>query len=137
MAMRISGPIADCYHVAFDLFSKPHARVEAIGDYIGHRVIDAHLEPDIGIGECQPCDGRVEHRCGGVLARRDADGPGRLLSQHIEMGEFRFDALKVWDDRAEQAFPSLGRRDAAGRTCQEPEAEPLLKAPHRVTQRGR
>ena len=39
------------------------------------------------------------------------------------MGEFRFDALKVWDDRAEQAFPSLGRRDAAGRTCQEPEAE--------------
>ena len=76
---------------------------------------NAHLEPDIGTGECQPCDGRVEHRCGGVLARRDADGPGRLLSQHIEMGEFRFDALKVWDDRAEQAFPSLGRRDAAGR----------------------
>ena len=60
-------------------------------------------------------------------------GFSRSSADRVELG---LDLLKAWADVAEQSFARLCRRDAARRAGQEPEAEPLLEASHRVAQCG-
>ena len=38
-------PDADCDHVLGDLLAEPHARVEALGDYVGQALVDARPRP--------------------------------------------------------------------------------------------
>jgi len=60
---------------------------------------------------------------------------GRRLAQAADRRQRVGDAFEMRADRAHQAFARLGRRDAAGRSRQEPHAEPLLQAAQGLAQR--
>ena len=70
-----------------------------------------------------------------MLARRDADGAGRLLAQLAQGGQLGADLVERRAERAQQPLAGLGRRDAAGGAGQEPDAEPLLEPADGVAQR--
>ena len=88
------------------------------------------LDPDVRVGGRSFVERRLEDRlaaCSLAVMRMVPAGFSRSpLRRRVPSR-----SPEAVGRRAEQAFARLGRRDAAGRTGQEPEAEPLLKAPHR------
>lgn len=73
---------------------------------------------------------------GGKLRRRQADGSGRLLAQFAERGEISIHLGEFGAHAEEQPFSGLSRCDAPRRPVQQSHAEPLLKIPDDLTERG-
>ena len=122
-------------HVLGHLLAQAHACVVALRDDVGQAIVDDDLDMDVRIGPQQLRYGGPQDRLRGVLAGRDANGPGRLLAQLAQGGERRIDIVKARTDGLKQALAGLCRSDAARRAREQPDAMPLFQSAHRVTER--
>ena len=66
-------------------------------------------------------------RQGRVLARRDADGAGRLLAKLAERRQLSADLVERRAERPQQPFAGLGGGDASRGSAQQADAEPFLE----------
>ena len=62
-----------------------------------------------------------------MLARRDADGAGRLLAKLAERRQLSADLVERRAERAQQPFAGLGGGDAPRGPAQQADAEPFLQ----------
>ena len=115
-------------HVFGHLLAETNAGVVALGDDVGQAVVDDDLDLDVRVVAAAAC-AIAGHRTAsaGMLAGRDADRAGGFFAQFAQRGEFGVDLVEPRADRAQQPLARLGRRDAARRAGQQPNAEPLLE----------
>jgi hypothetical protein len=70
-----------------------------------------------------------------VIPSRDPNGPGWLFTKSAERRKLCLDFIKTWTYALEQAFASLGRRDAACGAGEKPEAKARLEGANCLTER--
>ncbi len=73
-----------------------------------------------------------------MVPRGDPNRAGGLVAKLAQAGKLGPDLVEARPDRPQQALSGLGRRDASGRTREQPHADALLERADRVTEgRGR
>ena len=123
-------------HVLFQPFVVADARVAPGRQHIDEAVLGDDLQADLGIGGQEGWDDRGQHQTRGADRDIEPEGSGRPVAKAVHDVEGRFHFAQSWSEPLEQALPSLGRHDAAGRAVQQPDTELCFEPAHGVAEPG-
>jgi len=104
-----------------------NAGVEPFADDILAHVVDADLQPDLGIFRREARDQRGNHGHGGNRMHGETERSRRFVAECIDRVDCLVNAFENRSQVLEKLFAGFGQRDASRGTVEQPNAELLFE----------
>jgi hypothetical protein len=131
----VVGRDADRNHVLFDELPELDAGVETCGDDVEAAVVGRDVEHDVRVGARKLSELRQEHGGRRSAGQQQPHASGRLVAQAVNLVHRSPNIGESRPQTRDEAFASIGRRDAPRRSRQQAHADPFFQPANRVTQR--